>query len=159
MKPVYFSMLSLAALLVIAGAGLAVAQTTADPIAAPQSGAGPRLTMGQREQLRQRFMEHRGRLELRHRGLALVDETFDVADDPARAAVLQIHRIDRMYREQQDHDGLRTFYEGLLSETDNTAIRNVAWMRLSDLHVEAKDTNGAMEVLKQALDENLRQTR
>jgi len=159
MKPVYISTLLLAALLVIAGAGLALAQTAVDPIALPQAGASQRLTAEQRELLRQRFMERRGRMELRHRGFALVDGAFDLTDDPAKAAILQIHRIDRIYREQQDQDGLRVFYEGLLSDTDNTAIRNVAWMRLSDLHTEAKDADGAMELLKQALDENLRQIR
>ena len=111
-----------------------------------------------RAAVRERFQHRRGRMELRHRGLELMDSVYQVSTDPARAAILHMQRIERIYREQRDRDGLTAFYQDLLTRTDNLAIRNVAFLKLSELSVRSKDVDGALALLEQGLEENLRQT-
>jgi predicted negative regulator of RcsB-dependent stress response len=68
-----------------------------------------------------------------------------------------MQRIERIYREQRDRDGLKAFYQDVLTRTDNQAIRNVAYLKLSELTVHGKDIEGALALLEQGLEENLRQ--
>jgi hypothetical protein len=115
----------------------------------------PGLTPEQRTKVR--FHKRRGRMELRHRGLELMDSVYEVSTDPARAAILHIQRIERIYRKQRDQGGLKAFYQDVLTRTDNLAIRNVAYLKLSELTVHGKDIEGALALLEQGLEENLRQ--
>lgn len=115
------------------------------------------LTPEQRAAVHKHFQHRRGRMELRRRGLELVDSVYEVSTDPARAAILHMQRIERIYREQQDRDGLLAFYQDILTRTDNLAIRNVAYFKLSELTANSKDVDGALALLEQGLDENLRQ--
>ena len=140
----------------MAAAAFAFAQPLAEP-AGPASTGEPLLTTEQREQLRERFHHRRGRMELRQHGLELVDSVYEVSTDPARAAIMHMQRIERIYKEQRDREGLRAFYESILDRTDNLAVRNVAWLKLSELMTHAKDTQGALALLEQGLEENLRQ--
>lgn len=119
-------------------------------------GLTPGLTSEQRAGLRERFHKRRGRMELRQEGLELLDSIYEASTDPARAAILHMQRIERIYREQRDRDGLKAFYEDLLTRTDNLAIRNVAYLKLSELTAHGKDMEGALALLEQGLEENLR---
>jgi hypothetical protein len=121
----------------------------------PSMADEPFLTPEQRTKVR--FHKRRGRMELRHRGLELMDSVYEVSTDPARAAILHMQRIERIYREQRDQDGLKAFYQDVLTRTDNLAIRNVAYLKLSKLTVHGKDIEGALALLEQGLEENLRQ--
>jgi len=127
----------------------------------PDSTGEPFLTHGlttdQRAAMRERFHKRRGRMELRQEGLELVDSIYEASTDPARAAILHMQRIEGIYREQRDRNGLRAFYEDLLTRTDNLAIRNVAYLKLSELTAHGKDIEGALALLEQGLEENLRQ--
>lgn len=161
MKPAFRSFWLGTGLTILVGIGAAAfAQPLLDDGALVSESAptgGVFLTPGQRDKAR--FQKSRGRMELQHRGLELVDSVYQVSTDPARAAILQMHRIERIYREQRDRDGLMTFYRDVLNRTDNLAIRNVAYLKLSALTAHSTDFQGALALLEQGLEENLRRAR
>jgi hypothetical protein len=127
-----------------------------EPMASQSFLTPPQHSEG-RAAVRERFQHRRGRMELRHQGLELVDSVYELATDPARAAILHMQRIDGIYREQRDRDGLMVFYRDILTRTDNLAIRNVVYLKLSELAANSKDADAALALLEQGLEENLRQ--
>ena len=165
MKHGIHSFWPIAVITLLAGAAaLAVAQPLLDPMSGDGTSAtqatppdAPCLTAEQRAAVRERVQHRRGRMELRHQGLEFVDSVYEVSTDPARAAILHMQRIERIYREQRDLQGLEGFYRDVLDRTDNLAIRNIAWLKLSELSTRAKDVSGALALLQQGLEENLRQ--
>ena len=88
----------------------------------------------------------------------LMDSVYDMNSNNERAALLQMHAIEEIYKEQGQHKQAVAIYEKILKTSKNSTIRNIAYHRMADVMKESGDKAGAIRVLNEALDETLKKT-
>ena len=89
----------------------------------------------------------------------LMDSVYSMNADNEKAALLQMHEIEEIYKEQGQHKQAIRVYEQVLQRSKNPTIRNIAYHRMADVMKENGDLNGAVNILNQALEESLKRTR
>lgn len=74
---------------------------------------------------------------------------------PARAAVGDLRRIERLYLIDGRAKDLPTLYKDVLAKTQNPIVRNYAYRHLARAQMKPANVDQAIATLKQSLDENL----
>lgn len=91
--------------------------------------------------------------------LGLMDSMYDMNANNESAALLQMHAIEEIYKEQGRHKEAVAVYEKILKSSNNSTIRNIAYHRMADVMKESGDKDGAIRILNEALDETLKKTK
>ena len=95
-------------------------------------------------------------LEIMESYYRIIESTHSISSDSEKAAILQIHRIQKYYKEMDDYKNAINFLQEILEKTKNPAIRNAVYLMLGDNLEETGKPQEAIELLKQGLDENLK---
>lgn len=95
-------------------------------------------------------------LDLMQDFFGIIDSMHAVSDDPEKAAIFQLHKIEEIYKERGERAKAVAVFEQVLEETTNTTIRNAAHFMLGDALKETGHKDEAVKVLERALKENLR---
>lgn len=88
----------------------------------------------------------------------VVDSVHTMTDDPEKAAIYQMHKIEEIYKARGETDRAIELFKNILKQTKNQSIRNAVYMRLGDLY---KDGNSAkaLELYETSLQENIKLAR
>ncbi len=86
----------------------------------------------------------------------IIEATYDVARDPDKSAILQLQKIEEFYKKRGDRAEAIAVLEDVLKRTKRPAVRNAAAVMLADALNETGRGTQAVEVLKRALEENLK---
>lgn len=89
----------------------------------------------------------------------LMNSVYDMNADNEKAALLQMHAIEEIYKEQGRHREAVAVYEKILKKSNNSTVRNIAYHRMADVLKETGDLEGSIRVLNEALDETLKKTK
>ncbi len=89
----------------------------------------------------------------------LMDSVYDMNADNEKAALLQMHEIEEIYKNQGKHKEAVSVYQQVLKKSSNSTVRNIAYHRMADVLKESGDLDGAIKVLNDALAETLEKTR
>ena len=95
-------------------------------------------------------------LEIMESYYRIIESTHSISSDSEKAAILQIHRIQKYYKEMDDYKNAIDFLQKMLEKTKNPAIRNAVYLMLGDNLEETGRPQEAINLLKQGLDENLK---
>lgn len=85
----------------------------------------------------------------------VIHATHAVAADAEKSAILQLQKIQDIYKERGDRAEAITVLRKTMESTANPTIRNAAAMMLADALNETGRASQAVEVLQRALDANL----
>lgn len=85
----------------------------------------------------------------------IIEAVYDVARDPDKSAILQLQKIEEIYKKRGDRAEAIAVLEDVLKRTKRPAVRNAAAVMLADALNETGRGTQAVNVLKQALEENL----
>ncbi len=86
----------------------------------------------------------------------LIETTYGTASNPQKAAIMQLQKIQEIYQERGERsEGIKVLTEVVNNAKDGT-VRNAASIMLADALKETGNSQRALEVLKKALQENLR---
>ncbi|MGK0180710.1 MAG: putative negative regulator of RcsB-dependent stress response [Nitrospinales bacterium] len=88
----------------------------------------------------------------------LMNSVYDMNADNEKAALLQMHAIEEIYKDQGRHKDAVAVYENVLKKSNNSTIRNIAYSRMADVLKESGDLEGSIKVLNNALAETLKKT-
>ena len=86
----------------------------------------------------------------------VIHATHAVAADSEKSAILQLQKIQDIYKERGDRAEAITVLRKTMEVTSNRTIRNAAAMMLADALNETGRASQAVEVLQSALDANLK---
>lgn len=86
----------------------------------------------------------------------VIHATHAVAADPEKSAILQLQKIQDIYKERGDRAEAISVLRQVMDTTSNPTIRNAAAMMLADALNETGQASKAVEVLQSALDANLK---
>jgi len=89
----------------------------------------------------------------------LMDSIYEMNSNNEKAALLQMHAIEDIYKDQGKPKEAVAVYKKVLKKSSNATIRNIAYSRMADVLKEAGDMDGAIDVLNDALEETLDKTR
>ena len=95
-------------------------------------------------------------LEIMESYYRIIESTHSISSDSEKAAILQIHRIQKYYKEMDDYKNAIDFLQEMLEKTKNPAIRNAVYLMLGDNLEETGRPQEAINLLKQGLVENLK---
>ncbi|MEL7535874.1 MAG: tetratricopeptide repeat protein [Pseudomonadota bacterium] len=86
----------------------------------------------------------------------LIEATHEISDDPEKAAILQMQKIQEVYEDRGEKARAQEVFRRVIEESDNQTIRNAAFLLLGDSLKETGRHEEAIDVLQQALAENVR---
>ncbi len=86
----------------------------------------------------------------------IIESTHDVASNPEKAAILQMMKIQEVYEARGEKARSTEILKQTLEDTNNTTIRNAAYMLLGDTLKETGRVDEALEYLRRGLDENIK---
>jgi len=89
----------------------------------------------------------------------LMNSVYEMNSDNEKAALLQMHAIEDIYKKQGKHKDAVSVYQKVLKDSNNSTIRNIAYHKMADVLKESGDLDGAVNVLNKALEETLRKTK
>ena len=89
----------------------------------------------------------------------LMDSIYEMNSNNEKAALLQMHEIEDIYKDQGQPKKAVAVYKKVLKKSSNSTIRNIAYSRMADVLKESGDLDGAINVLNDALEETLDKTR
>ena len=89
----------------------------------------------------------------------LMDSVYEMNADEEKAALLQMHEIEEIYKQQGKHQNAVQVYEQVLQKSKNPTIRNIAYHRMADVLKESGNLDAAVNTLNKALNENLKRTK
>ncbi len=87
---------------------------------------------------------------------AIIEASHDIASDPEKAAIMQMQKIQEVYEARGEKARSAEVLRQVLKSTDNTTIRNAAYMLLGDTLKDTGRTDEALELLRQGLEENIK---
>ena len=88
----------------------------------------------------------------------VVDSVHTMTDNPEKAAIYQMHKIEEIYKARGETDRAIKLFNNILKQTDNQSIRNAVYMRLGELYNKNEKTR-ALELYEKALQENIKLAR
>ncbi len=91
-----------------------------------------------------------------HGYYGLIDSIYGVSSNPDKAAILQLQKIGEIYKERGDHAESITVLTDVVEHSESPTVRNAAAIMLAEALKETGRSSQAVEVLKKALDNNLR---
>ena len=86
----------------------------------------------------------------------IVEAVHDVASDQDKSAILQLQKIEEIYKSRGNREQAIIVLRDVLEKTERPALRNAAAVMLADALNETGQVSEAVEVLTQALDANLK---
>ena len=86
----------------------------------------------------------------------LIDGVHDVASNPDKSAILQLQKIEEIYKARGDRAEAIAVLRDVLKRTSSATVRNAAAIMLADALNETGQSMQAVEVLREALELNLR---
>ena len=86
----------------------------------------------------------------------IIESTHDIASDPEKAAIMQMQKIQEVYEQRGEKARSTDVLKQVLADSDNTTIRNAAYMLLGDTLKETGRADEAIELLRQGLNENIK---
>lgn len=95
-------------------------------------------------------------LGLMRQFFGIIESMHEVAGNPEKSAIFQLHKIQEAYEERGEKPRTAIVMRHVLEETDNTTIRAATYLMLGDLLKESGRSDEAIEVLRRGLDESLR---
>ena len=98
-------------------------------------------------------------LELMNQFFGIIESMYEVSDDPEKAAIFQLHKIQEAYEESGNKARAAGVMRQVLEDTENPTIRAATYLMLGDLLKETGQRDEAVDVLRQGLDESLREAR
>jgi tetratricopeptide (TPR) repeat protein len=85
----------------------------------------------------------------------LIESTHDIASDPEKAAIMQMQKIQEVYEQRGEKARSTDVLKQVLEDSDNTTIRNAAYMLLGDTLKDTGRADEAIELLRRGLNENI----
>jgi tetratricopeptide (TPR) repeat protein len=85
----------------------------------------------------------------------IIESTHEIASDPEKAAIMQMQKIQEVYEQRGEKARSTDVLKQVLEDSDNTAIRNAAYMLLGDTLKDSGRADEAIELLRQGLNENI----
>jgi tetratricopeptide (TPR) repeat protein len=85
----------------------------------------------------------------------IIESTHDISSDPEKAAIMQMQKIQEVYEQRGEKARSTDVLKQVLEDSDNTAIRNAAYMLLGDTLKDTGRADEAIELLRQGLNENI----
>lgn len=95
-------------------------------------------------------------LQVMERYYGIIEVVHGVASDPEKAAIMQLQKIEEIYKKRGDRAEAIAVLSDVVNTTKNATVRNAAAMMLADALNETGRASEAVEVLRAALDSNLR---
>ena len=86
----------------------------------------------------------------------VIDTTHAVASDPEKSAILQLQKIEEIYKKRGDRAEAIVVLTDVVETTGNDTVRNAASVMLADALNETGRATQAVEVLKRALERNIK---
>ncbi len=85
----------------------------------------------------------------------IIGDMHSVASDPDKSAILQLQKIEEIYKQRGDRAEAIKVLQDVISKTTSPIVRNAASMMLADALNETGRASQAVEVLQEALHKNL----
>lgn len=86
----------------------------------------------------------------------LIEVIHGVSSDPDKSAILQLQKIEEFYKQRGDRAEAIAYMRKIVDTTKSPVVRNAASMMLSEALNETGRATQAVEVLKAALEKNLK---
>ncbi len=86
----------------------------------------------------------------------IIESTYDISSDPEKAAIMQMQKIQEVYEQRGEKARSTDVLKQVLKDSNNTTIRNAAYMLLGDTLKETGRADEAIKLLRQGLDENIK---
>ncbi len=86
----------------------------------------------------------------------LIEAVHNVANNPDKAAILQLQKIGEIYKKRGDRAESIAVLTDVVERSKSPTVRNAAAIMLADALNETGRATQAVEVLKKALDSNLK---
>ena len=86
----------------------------------------------------------------------IIQSTHDIAADPEKAAIMQMQKIQEVYEERGEKARSVAVLQDVLEDSNNTTIRNAAYIMLGDTLKETGRADEALDFLRRGLDENIK---
>lgn len=110
--------------------------------------------------IRAQSMDDLGRtqafLEIVTRYMAIIETTHEISSDAEKAAILQMQKLKEVYEERGEKARVIEELRQVLESSRNPAIRNAAYVLMSDTLKETGRSAEAIELLKRGLAENVK---
>lgn len=87
---------------------------------------------------------------------AVIESTHSINDDPEKAAILQMQKIQEVFEERGEKARSVNVFKNVLAQSRNQTIRNGAYLLLGDTLKETGRHDEAIEMLEAALAENIK---
>ena len=94
-------------------------------------------------------------LEIMTDYFSIVESIYEISSNPEKAAIMQMQKIQEVYEERGEKVSAVKILQNVLNESRNATIRNAAYMMIGDTLKEAGRTDDAIEMLQDALSENI----
>ena len=91
--------------------------------------------------------------------MTVIDAVHDMAKNPEKAAIHQMHEIEEIQKKRKQPELAIKLFRSILEKTDNQTIRNAAYMRIGDLLKKTGNPETAVQTYEKALMENIRKMR
>lgn len=88
----------------------------------------------------------------------VVDSVHTMTNNPEKAAIYQMHKIEEIYKKRGETDRAIELFKNILKQTKNQSIRNAVYMRLGDLYKDGNNAK-ALELYETGLQENIKLAR
>jgi tetratricopeptide (TPR) repeat protein len=85
----------------------------------------------------------------------VIDAVHDMAKNPEKAAIHQMHEIEEIQKKRKQPELAIKLFRSILEKTDNQTIRNAAYMRIGDLLKKTGNPEMAVQTYEKALMENI----
>lgn len=86
----------------------------------------------------------------------IVNSFHAIADDSEKTVVFSLQQLEENYKQQGRPAEIAKLYEKILKDTKNQTLRNIAYMKLSEIHKRAGRHDEAVSLLQRAMEENVR---
>lgn len=86
----------------------------------------------------------------------IIESTHHIASDPEKAAIMQMQKIQEVYEQRGEKARSTDVLKQVLEDSDNTTIRNAAYMLLGDTLKDTGRADEALVLLRQGLEENIK---
>ncbi len=86
----------------------------------------------------------------------IIDAVETISADPDKAAILQLQKIEEIYKNRGDRAEAINVMRDVLNKANSQTVRNATAVMLADALNETGKASEAIAVLREALDANLR---
>ena len=96
-----------------------------------------------------------GMLSLMQNFYQVMEQVHGMALSPQKAALLQMHEIEEIYKKRGEHRKIIPVYREVLARTEDPVIRTLAFIKLAEALKQTGQQEESIAVLREALNESL----